>query len=238
MSDQRPSELPKECLPEDRLLSRVVDRLATPIEWAELTSRAESNPALWQRLGETLRDECLLQAAVVTGGIASAPKFAAAEQGAASAGRRQHAPTKLQTDRVPQARPTRSRPLALEVIRSVGFAALGAALCLAWLRDSDSSQARPPQSVAAKHQPTASASAQLFARYLEQRSTEGGLVEQLPDLTLTSQATEDGQVEVLFLRRIVERAIVQDAWTLAIDEHGNPDPIRVPAIEAIAAANF
>ena len=60
MSDPKTTTGPSEAT----LLSRVVDRRATPADWEELTAQADSDPALWQRLGATLRDDCLLQVTV------------------------------------------------------------------------------------------------------------------------------------------------------------------------------
>ena len=51
-------------VPEDILLSRVVDRAAGPDDWDDLEHLAGSDPKVWERLARTLRDDCFLATGV------------------------------------------------------------------------------------------------------------------------------------------------------------------------------
>ena len=59
--------------------------------------------------------------------------------------------------------------------------------------------------------------------YLRLGQEAGRIVDLLPNVTLSTQETADGKaLEVLFLRRVVERTVVDEAFRLGTDEHGRP----------------
>lgn len=51
--------------PEDKLITRVVDREDDPAVWGELDSLAAGDPALWNRLTSSLREDAWLRSTVL-----------------------------------------------------------------------------------------------------------------------------------------------------------------------------
>lgn len=70
--------------------------------------------------------------------------------------------------------------------------------------------------------------AKILADYLEVGHRNGQVLDQLPNVTLEVRPAGDGQsVEVIYVRRLVERVVVDEAWRLGTDEHGQPQPAKV-----------
>ena len=190
------------------LVSRAVGGDATPAEWDELSARADEHPVLWRRLGLTLRDEtgfarALESAAAVAGTI---DPFAAVD--------REHAPP-----------PTVRRP---EVGRWSGWA-LAAVIALAWLV----SMLNPPAPPDAAPQlaevlPLAPAS-DLLEAYLARGRQDDTVIGEVPEKILVdSRSSPTGEgYELLYLRQILERAVVPDLYRFTgEDELGRPVLVR------------
>lgn len=62
--------------------------------------------------------------------------------------------------------------------------------------------------------------------YLQLAIASGRVLEEFPPVTVTVEELVDGEFEVVFLRRWLERARVDDIYRLAHDEHGRPVPVR------------
>src|SRR5690606_27872013 len=106
-----------------------------------------------------------------------------------------------------------------------GWAA-AAAVAVAWVGLGVAPQdgAGPVQPLAASLTPT-----QLLDQYLE-KGRQSGLVQgEAPAKTLLSAqpAPSGNGYEVIYIRQIVERAIVTDLYQLGADEAGNPQPVRL-----------
>lgn len=59
--------------------------------------------------------------------------------------------------------------------------------------------------------------------------TSGQVLEELPPLTVSVEEAGDGQFDVVFVRRWLERARVDEMFRLARDEHGRPVAIQTDA---------
>jgi hypothetical protein len=185
----------------DLLLSRVVDRGAAPEDWERLDAYAADDPNLWGELIARLRDDALVRDAV----------------GAAIPA----------ADNVPP--PARSRGW-LGRGRTVGLIAAAAVLLaaiavpLGWWH---THRFAPPGSDSADPEvPVTTVTV----------TTPGGLapapaavVEELPSVLISTRVVSDGTgVEVVYLRRTVERSIVDSVFTLEPDDAGvtSPRPVE------------
>jgi hypothetical protein len=69
---------------------------------------------------------------------------------------------------------------------------------------------------------------QLFAEYVRVGADQGRVLEQLPMVPVASHPAQDGRtMEVVFVRRLLERAVVDKAFRLGTDEHGRVTPAEV-----------
>jgi hypothetical protein len=79
---------------------------------------------------------------------------------------------------------------------------------------------------------------QLLGAYIAEGAESGRVLEQLPLRTLGTQRLpgSDG-LEVVFVRSLVERRRVDQAFTLAADEHGRPTPLPVDLSHYVPPSN-
>lgn len=231
---------------EAHLLSRVVDRADAPRDWDDLQRLAGDDPALWQRLAYGLRDDCVLRTAL-SGVVARAdavelpaatpvtpppaPPQPAAE---ARVGRRERASAAMGwaaalflalawwlhaggSDRgvVPGTHaPEPLRPEAISVDHVASEATPSPAL--------DDVGPAPVDPV--------SLDAGLAALTAPARPVDGSdadVVVEFPKQLLETRTLPDGRVEVLYIRRSVEREVVQGAWALTEDDLGRLQPVPV-----------
>ncbi len=170
-------------LAEDRLLTRIVDRAATPREWDALEELAGREPAAWQRLHAALRDDLVLKSTC-------APLLAAADRVDLPAG-------------LPVPRPARGGWFTtLGWAAALFFAAL-------WLGDPPAPALTPPPR-------GIDATAAGYGR--------GEIVDELPPDVVEMRAVDNGQIEVVLIRRTLERTRVDSVFELAEDEMGQPRP--------------
>lgn len=204
----------------DILISRVIDDEASAADWAQLKALAAREPAIWRELFEMQRGQAELSSAV-------AQQLDVAEFVDAPA------PDHL------------SAQLTHRVRRGMAWAgwAAAAAVAVAWVGVRvGPEQAAPQVGQAGVVNLTAP---QLLDQYLE-KGRQSGLVQgEAPAKTLLSAQPAPSGVgyEVIYIRQIVERAIVTNLYQFGSDEAGNPQPVRLqldlrsPARPASAAGN-
>ncbi len=200
----------------DTLISRIIDGDATSAEWDELSASARIDPALWQRLAATMHDGAGFTRAL-RASVAVADEIGLPAERAGARGRPR-----------PPAPQRSSR--TLRAATWCGWAA-AAAIAIAWTA-----------SVPALVPPTArpiplqtagifdgAAAADLYSAYLKNGRREQRVIGELPDRVLvdTRPAAEGQGYEVLYLRQILERAVVPDLYEFsAQDEAGRPALVR------------
>jgi len=177
-------------IPEDLLLSRAVERAAGAADWAALERIARSDPAVYRRLADTLRQESELGRAVDAAG-----SLAERIDGAAPRAMR--------------------RGPALAPLLGWAAAALFCVLWLAGLMRPDS----PPPADFASTVPVPEAA-----------DPDGGsvLLKRLPAVVVGMQPdAETGALEVILIRRTLERARASDLRELCVDELGRAVSVPV-----------
>ena len=189
---------------ESILLSRAVGGDATREDWDELTARADERPQLWQRLGETLRDQTgAVRAVEAASRIADTVEIPAiAPRGVV---------------------PPDDPPLRGVLHRWSGWA-VAAAVGLAWIMNLTGSPASPGQPQLAELLPMAAAS-DLFQAYLDKGREDATVIGEVPEKIVVDSRTlptGDGY-ELLYLRQILERTVVPDLYHYTgRDEMGRP----------------
>jgi hypothetical protein len=194
----------------DRLISRIVDRSAAPEDWSGFASLARSEPSHWEQLLTTLRADAALRSAL-GGPLAVA-------------------------DRVE----TRAPVTVLASWRRWSGWAAAAMLAAAWVGSlAAPTPASAPRDVApatsqlAGHQATPGpAGAAHVPTPLGQPIRGTPVMEELPLRLVGTRPGPDGRgVEVLYVRPIVEKAVVDNVFSFSTDELGRPTPVSVdPAL--------
>ena len=181
----------------DILISRVVDDEASPEDWAQLKALAAEDSAIWRELFETQRT-CAELASAVEQELSVAEYIDAPVQ--------DHLSIQL-TNRVRRG------------LSWAGWAA-AAAVALAWVGLGPTAGDQGP--ARAELTPT-----DYLQRYLEKGREEGLVQGEAPTKTLLSAepAPEGNGYVVIYLRQIVERAVVTDLYQIGSDDAGNPRPI-------------
>ena len=181
----------------ERLFSRLIDGEATAAEWDELLGAG--NAGQWRQLAETLRDHTSL-ARAVNASVVVADTIEPPLSPTGTGGRWTRRPS--------------------------GWSgwAVAAAVALAWVIGVSSKRQPPP--VAAPPQLAASMpAAELLAAYLEKGRQEDSVIGEVPQrILIDSRPAPSGEGhELLYLRQILERAIVPDLYRpTGQDELGRP----------------
>lgn len=203
----------------NQLIERIIAREATPADWAELAACADIDDMIWARLNAAL---------VTEDSVRSAAAWAAA--------RSEHIDLPVEGASTPQRRtPVRFAPIASRITAWSGWAAAAVIALgfLGWL-SGHSGVRRPSAPDREVMTPTELSAVDALAQYRRAGLAEGIIIEELPLLTVrTRLAPEGAGVEVLYLRRIIERTFVDEnhVVTLASDEHGRT--VTVPAADII-----
>lgn len=197
------------------LISRAVDGQAATAEWDELAAAAATDPDLWRSLALTLRDRSGFDRAVRAAvDVAEAVDVPAAE-----------APPRGGAD---FARAPGPRHRLIVPLRTAGWAA-AALVALAWTVSHLAPRlSGPPRPVITSNLSGASA-AELLSAYLDRGRQEKLVVGELPERILVdTQSAPSGQgYELLYLRQILERAVVPDLYGVTgRDELGRVMPVR------------
>lgn len=192
----------------DILIARVIDAEASPEDWATIRTLAERDPSIWSELAAAQQDQADLAAA-----LAEAIRIA---------------------DRVDLPRdPAPSFVLRrrLRVAGAAGGWLAAAALLLAWWVHPGSAGTGPERGQEAGLVPSgfgATADDALQA-YLDRGVRDGRVVGVEPDFLIRdSRPLDDGSgVEIVYVRRIVERMVVDKMYKASLDERGLYVPVPV-----------
>lgn len=193
------------------LVSRVIEPDATSEEWDELTAAAISNPTLWRRTAEALRDHHAMTRAV-NASIAIADDVSTTSR----TSRLEH---RLAVDAAPSQRP--------QLLRWSGWA-VAALVALAWVSGLSNVQPTGNGYQAGIGSQVVSA-ADLLERYLVQGRREGRVFDEVPEkIFVQSRPSPTGDaVEVIFIRQILERMTLPDLYQYeGQDESGRPTLVR------------
>lgn len=198
----------------DILISRVIDKVATKSDWEAIEAMASADPGVWRELGAAQRADQQLVIEV------------AHETSAASWVSLPTATLDLAQSKTQQ----RSR-----LVATWGGWAAAAALALAFVGQRGGATRGSVDMASADLVPIRSAGDALQA-YLDRGKQDGVVIGELPDKVLvqTRPIGNDGGVEVVYLRQIVERTRVNDLYRPTTDELGNVTgvPVRIkPASE-------
>jgi hypothetical protein len=198
------------------LISRAVCGDAAADEWDELTARADSDGRVWRELGVTLRDQSALVAIAAGAGdcaeSVAAPKTAGRGATLAPAWRG-----------------------SLRLTSWTGWAvAAGLAIAIGarWLGAPASPEALPVSAagISTPADATLVRNAQeALDAYLERGRTEKRVIQQMPRmLLLEARPNPTGEgYEILYLRQLMERAVVPDLYQFgAEEEDGRPALVR------------
>jgi anti-sigma factor RsiW len=182
---------------EDVLISRVVDGEASDADWRELESLAAEDGAVMRRLAEAQSQEAALREAMA-GELARAEAVELPER---------HAATVYQF---------RSRLQGW-----TGWAA-AAAVALAWATAGGALRGGGETNVAGASWGAPASTEEAFERYQLMGLAEGRVLGELPLVMLRAEQREDGQTDVTYLRRVLERKTVTGVYEPGVDADGRP----------------
>ncbi len=186
---------------EDILISRIVDGTAQPADWEELHGIAEHDGGALERLAEAQRREGSLR-----DGLAAALDDIGGIE-------------------LPEAHTAAVYKFRSRLQSWTGWAA-AAAVALAWLTASGFLHSTStPHNIVAGWTPTTTDEA--FDQYQMMGYAEGRVLAELPLVMLQTERLENGQAEVTYLRRVLERRLVTEIYEPSVDESGQT--ILVPA---------
>lgn len=201
---------------EELWISRAIDRCACAEDWRALHDVAVRDPDVWRRLCVTLESETALTRQL--GGLLEPPDAAAVGTPVAS--------------REPGSRGRRwFGALAALLLATVAFVV---GLCSSRWNDAERVAHEQPPTAVVADDPDA-----LMHAYLVRGVRDGRVLEQLPLQAVSARRAVDGEgFDVVFVRSLVERARVRELTTLAPDEHGRPQPLRVDLANLIPPTDF
>lgn len=191
---------------EEILIERAIAGEATPNDWSELERLASDDADLWRRLARAQREQSQLREQM---------------NRAAFAADRIDAPVEA----------ARSRRVFTPRWRAWSGWAAAAALAIAWLGSAGVTPTSPPNPGPANQAGVAPAALQpdeALERYLTGGMEQGRVVGEAPKVMINSEPTDDGRAfDVLYMRRILERARVRGMYSLAEDDAGRPTIVPV-----------
>lgn len=194
---------------EDILIGRVTDGEATPGDWRELETMAGADSGVWSRLANAQRAHADLARAVddelTVAELVASPAHEAMRGG--------------------------MTPVAMRWRAYTGWAA-AAALALAWA-GANGLGLRAPSLAGGNIAGIPLSTDELFSQYVNKGKAQGVVLDELPMVLVESRpataqggiADPAGRVEVVFVRRTLERAVVNDLYRVGRDEHGEPTPV-------------
>jgi hypothetical protein len=196
----------------EMLIGRLIDGEAGPAEWSALQAMAESDPAVWAEVAEAQRVHALL-----TGEV----------RRATTAADRVDAPTDRHVTVPPAVHRMNDR---VRQITTWGGWAAAAALLLTWAAtvpvpagsDGPALDPSPRANLGPASVPD------LLQAYLDKGKRSGDVIEERPNKVLIEATPmDDGRYEVVFERRILEKAVVEGLFRFSQDEAGRAVPIQV-----------
>jgi len=197
----------------DLLISRIIDARAGDAEWDSLRTIAARDSAIWDDLAAARRDATDLTAALL-------PALAAADRTA-----------------MPRIVTHRAGGLGFSLRRHLGWAVAAALALVAALQFSDGQTTGIGNaSPAAAGLPgvTTRTPEQALADYLDIGRQAGRVVGEMPErLVIESRPNPAGPgYEVLYIRQLIERAVVSDVFRIGVNEAGKKIyvPSSVPVV--------
>lgn len=197
----------------ERLVMRAVDGEASEAEFEELRVLAAGDPAVWRELGESQRASAELAARVESVlGVADEVEAPVEELERVRPGSR------------------------IRSVWSAGGWLSAAAVLVAWVTTGGPRVGSELDGVSgaggvngASVVPIAGQASEALDRYLELGREQGRVLGEVPTgVVLERRPLEDGSgYEVIFLRQIMERAVVEDVYEIARDDAGNKTTVRV-----------
>jgi len=200
----------------DVLISRVIDGVATSADWTTFRSIAAHDPSIWTELADTQQIH-----ESVCAHVESSISFAD----------RVELPGGVMNDQPLHAR--------MEVVSRWGGWAAAAAILLVWffggslsLDQTNDSPATAgilnPNFINSKPLLDDAQPDQAFDQYLSSGRSSGQVVGEMPEhVVIETRPMPDGTIEVLYLRQIIERQIIDHAYREMRDETGNVFPVPV-----------
>lgn len=204
----------------DLLVNRLIEGRATPGDWLDLRDSVTADPALWEHLSATQGDAGALCTAV-GGQMALAERVSLPERsggpgfgGGGGFGRAVSAGW--------------TKWGGWAVAAAVGLAFVGVQ-GLGWV----SGRGMPGLSGQAGLSSSLGLGAgagslgmdyqEALDRYVQMGQEAGSVLGELPHrVVVSTQPTEDGRIEVVYIRQLLERTIVDNAFRLGTDETGRP----------------
>lgn len=213
----------------DLLISRVIDGDASPEDWSTFRSLASRDPSIWSELGEAQHDHEALRESV-RGAAALSDRvelpFSAPHPGSHLGSHRgQH-----------EAHHQRRLDNAA---RWSGWG-IAAMLAIVWLTQPRVTTSTPSETSSASMIPSGltalkdASPDEALGRYIEAGQADGRVLGEMPEqLVVETRPTGRGTVEVIYLRQIIERRVLDRAYREVTDEFGNTDlvPVDLDTIE-------
>jgi hypothetical protein len=202
----------------DVLISRVIDGNASPEDWSTFRSLAAHEPEIWSELAQTQNvHESLTDQVGYAIAIADGVEL----------------PGGFIDDQ-----PMRAR---LEWVSRWGGWAAAAAILLVWffgnpmnkgqfndLQDETSVAGLPGQGFVNKPYLDQAQPEQAFDQYISSGMSNGQVIGEMPEhIVIETRPMPDGTIEVLYLRQIIERQIIDHAYREVLDEQGNMVPVPI-----------
>lgn len=183
----------------DELIDALIDRACTADDLVELVACMEADESARARVSAALDDERTMRA-----GLDEAEALAASVEPCVVC--------------EPRIRRHRRRPVGIAVTCAL---LLGLVVGAFSMRVG----ARPMSTP----QPVQQVAGEAMDEYLRLAMASGRVLEELPPVTVSVEENDSGEVEVVFVRRWLERARVGDMYRLARDEHGRVVPVKTKA---------
>lgn len=193
----------------DMLIARVADGDASESDWAAFRAQAERDPAMWRELAELQRDAHELAAAVNRA-------IAVADDVEAPIGA--HLGARL-TER-------------FRLVATWGGWAAAAAVVLMW----STGWSAAPQTGAPRAGliPRMGTPQEALQEYLTCGQRAGVVIDQVPEMVMLDArpAPEGAGFHVVYIRQIMERAVVPDLYQFGVDAAGQPASVRLRLVPA------
>jgi len=190
----------------DLLISRVIDGSASPEDWSSFRILAASDAEVWTDLSDAQREhEALCEVMHAATAIADGIDLPGGS----------------------------GSPLVFEsrvtLAARWGGWAIAAVVLLGWFTGMISMNPNSPMGgvnnggFTAGMIPLGDANTdQAFGRYLQAGQTSGQVVGEMPDqIVVETRPLDDGTIEVIFLRQVIERRVLEQAYREAVDDSGN-----------------
>lgn len=192
----------------DLLISRVIDGSASPEDWSAFRVLASSDAEVWTDLSDAQREhEALCEVMHAASSIADGIDLPGGS----------------------------GSPLVFESRVSSaarwGGWAVAAVVVLGWFTGAISmnpTQRDDGMNKAGLLPLGQASSEQAFGQYLEAGQSNGQVVGEMPNqIVVETRPMVDGTIEVIYLRQVIERRVLDRAYREVVDEFGNPSVVPV-----------